>query len=80
MVIIYNGFKPGERRATKHKVRAIDQGHSVVESATRRAGDDFRFHWSVTCQCGKVYKSRTGIDRAYRSHGEHLNKFIGKVY
>lgn len=79
-MVIYNGFEPGERRATKHKPRKIDQGHSVIESATRRAGDDFRFHYSVKCECGNIYKSRTGIERAYRSHGEHLSKQIGGIY
>lgn len=79
-MIIYNGFRPGERRTTKHKSRKIDQGHSVIESSTRRAGDDFRFHYSVKCECGKIYKSRDDIARAYRSHEEHLSKRIGKVY
>lgn len=77
---IYNGFKPGERRTTKRRPRKIDQGHSVVESSTQRVRDTFRLSYSVKCECGKVYTSSIGSDRAYRSYENHLSKYIGKVY
>jgi hypothetical protein len=77
-VITYNGFKPNEMRVTKHRRRKADQGHSVVETRVYRPGDAFRFVYTVKCECGSKYSTRSGMsDRAFRSHEEHKAKKVG---
>ena len=61
MPTTYNGYKPGERRAKRHKPLADDKGHGVVETATSLDRTGWRFTYEVKCECGKRYRGRTAM-------------------
>lgn len=73
-MIIYNGFKPGERRSTVLRPRKKDGGHSIVKTTTVRLGSRFQFKWSQTCECGKTYSSERSPARVWQSMEAHRKK------
>lgn len=77
-VVVYDGFRPGETRTQKMRARKIDGGHSVVELRQRRAGHDFRFHYRIRCECGKLFKSTQTVERAIRSHTAHMSRELSR--
>lgn len=75
-MIIFNGFEDGESRSSTHRPRKADQGHSVVRTSVTRRGSSFSFTYAVICECGKKYTSRSGIERAWQSHGVHQTREV----
>jgi len=71
-MIIYNGFKPGETRETKLRVKKADGGHSVVRIVTHRQGTAFSFRYTHHCQCGKRFSTERGPGRLYYRWTAHL--------
>lgn len=73
-MIIYNGFKPGETRTTKLRVKKADQGHSIVRLTTYRPGSAFRFTYTQECQCGVKFRTERSPGSLYYRWTAHLRK------
>jgi hypothetical protein len=59
-MITYNGFKPGESRTTTWKSKPKDAGHTIVSMTTFWNGGAFRFHYTLKCECGRTFRTKSG--------------------
>lgn len=72
-MITYNGFKPGESKTAEFKSKPKDAGHTMVVIKTTWTGGAFRFHYRITCECGRQFNTTSGnLGRALTRYNAHV--------
>jgi hypothetical protein len=74
----FNGYAPGESRTMNIGITIRDPaGHAVVVATTTRLGSRMAFRYTMTCECGKQFNSRTAMVNAGYAHGRHVREALG---